>query len=162
MVLVNACCRTLTAFSHGEFPCCAKAGAARSKVTATAATFRNPILNRYAFLKSCFIRVRSFGQSSCGRVLAGSVGGSEAGTGRRNRWSGFDGPVRAEHTWTLGSYQRVSIFAPGLKFATGARCRAADRGGAAPRGLWGESGENSPHIERTKRIAQSVARFVFC
>jgi len=30
MVLVKACCRTLTAFSHGEFAC-AKAGAATSR-----------------------------------------------------------------------------------------------------------------------------------
>src|SRR6266849_11207614 len=33
MVLVKACCRTLTAFSHGEFAC-AKAGTARARVAA--------------------------------------------------------------------------------------------------------------------------------
>ena len=33
MVLVNACCRTLTAFSHGELPVCANAGAARHRAT---------------------------------------------------------------------------------------------------------------------------------
>jgi hypothetical protein len=33
MVLVNACCSTLTAFSHGELPVCANAGAARHNAT---------------------------------------------------------------------------------------------------------------------------------
>jgi len=33
MVLVNACCSTLTAFSQGELPVCANAGAARHKAT---------------------------------------------------------------------------------------------------------------------------------
>jgi hypothetical protein len=44
MVLVNAVCRTFTAFSQGEFAC-AKAGAARSKPSATAAICREMILN---------------------------------------------------------------------------------------------------------------------
>jgi hypothetical protein len=44
MVLVNAVCRTFTAFSHGEFAC-AKAGAARSNPNATAAICLEMILN---------------------------------------------------------------------------------------------------------------------
>jgi hypothetical protein len=44
MVLVNAVCRTFTAFSQGEFAC-AKAGAARSKPSATAAICREMVLN---------------------------------------------------------------------------------------------------------------------
>jgi hypothetical protein len=44
MVLVNAVCRTFTAFSHGEFAC-AKAGAARSNPNATAAICLEMILS---------------------------------------------------------------------------------------------------------------------
>jgi hypothetical protein len=40
MVLVNACCRTLTAFSHGELPACANAGAARHRATREERTAR--------------------------------------------------------------------------------------------------------------------------
>src|SRR5580658_10134077 len=40
MVLVNAVMRTLTAFSHGELPPCANAGAARNRATVEARTAR--------------------------------------------------------------------------------------------------------------------------
>jgi len=40
MVLVNACCSTLTAFSHGELPVCANAGAARHRATREERTIR--------------------------------------------------------------------------------------------------------------------------
>src|SRR5437016_13249657 len=40
MVLGNACCSTLTAFSQGELPVCANAGAARHRATSEERTAR--------------------------------------------------------------------------------------------------------------------------
>ena len=59
MVLVNACWRTLTAFSQGELPC-AKAGAASSSPAATVVNCRNAFLNRRALPQSGFILGISF------------------------------------------------------------------------------------------------------
>src|SRR5207249_6626994 len=48
IVLVNACWRTLTAFSQGEVPC-AKAEAARSRPATTTHNWRNLGLSRSGF-----------------------------------------------------------------------------------------------------------------
>src|SRR5437773_661420 len=56
MVLVNACMRTLTAFSQGE-PVCANPGAARIKAAARTARFRLMCLSREAVRESLFIVV---------------------------------------------------------------------------------------------------------
>src|SRR5260370_9651114 len=50
IVLVNACCRTPTAFSQGEAPW-AKAGADKSSPRAAAVNCRNIFLNRKALLQ---------------------------------------------------------------------------------------------------------------
>src|SRR6267142_5885844 len=60
IVLVNACCRTLTAFSHGEFPVCAKTGDAKSKLTAITLRFRAICLRRVLFGQSLFIQISFF------------------------------------------------------------------------------------------------------
>src|SRR5207245_4396382 len=60
IVLVNACCSTLTAFSQGEAPW-AKAGAAKSSPRAAAVNCRNIFLNRRALLQSGLI----FGDLLC-------------------------------------------------------------------------------------------------
>src|SRR5205823_6437780 len=59
MVLVNACCRTLTAFSQGEAPW-AKAGAANNRLRAATVNCRNAFLNRRALLQSRLIFDISF------------------------------------------------------------------------------------------------------
>src|SRR6267154_3033175 len=59
MVLGNACCRTLTAFSHGEAPW-AKAGAASNKPNAAAMNCLNDFLNRRALLQTRLVLGISF------------------------------------------------------------------------------------------------------
>src|SRR6266446_5862728 len=59
MVLVNACCRTLTAFSQGEAPW-AKAGAANNRLRAATVNCRNTFLKRRSLLKSGLILGISF------------------------------------------------------------------------------------------------------
>src|SRR5258706_15511133 len=54
MVLVKACCKTLTAFSQGEAPC-AKAGAANNRPRAAAVNCRNTLLNLRGSLQSDLI-----------------------------------------------------------------------------------------------------------
>src|SRR6516162_3334014 len=52
MVLVKACCSTLTAFSHGELPdTCAKPGTARTSPAAATSSSLNAFLNRRAFFQ---------------------------------------------------------------------------------------------------------------
>src|SRR6185437_3037129 len=52
MVLVNAVSKTLTAFSQGELPAWANAGAARINPVAAASRYRDCLLNLCAFLQS--------------------------------------------------------------------------------------------------------------
>src|SRR4029077_18661377 len=59
MVLVNACCRTPTAFSTGEAPW-AKAGAANTRPRAAAVNCRNAFLNRRGLLQGGLILGISF------------------------------------------------------------------------------------------------------
>src|SRR6266478_243104 len=59
IVLVNACCRTLTAFSQGEAPW-AKAGAANNRPRAATVNCRNTFLNRRDLLKCGLILGISF------------------------------------------------------------------------------------------------------
>jgi len=54
MVLVNACCKTLTAFSQGEFAC-ANAGAVRKSPSKEARTRRPERIRRWAMTQSFFI-----------------------------------------------------------------------------------------------------------
>src|SRR6266487_1252298 len=56
MVLVNACIKTLTAYSQGELPC-ASTGTAKSKAIARAARFLDTNLGRDALRNSVFIVV---------------------------------------------------------------------------------------------------------
>src|SRR5215469_5694739 len=79
MVLVNAACSTLTAFSHGELPdTCAKPGTVRTSPAAGTSSSLSTFLNRKAFVP-CGLILRP---SAClrslvdqaQRVLAGAVG----------------------------------------------------------------------------------------
>ena len=54
MVLVNACCRTPTAFSQGEVPVCAKRGTASTRIK------RNATASRNLFLKALDLSQRVF------------------------------------------------------------------------------------------------------
>jgi hypothetical protein len=55
MVLVNAVCKTLTAFSHGEFAACANTGAARSTPKARIVSCRAVGRNLIPLRKMIFI-----------------------------------------------------------------------------------------------------------
>src|ERR1700730_1259917 len=77
IVLVNASCKTLTAFSQGEFPC-AKAGAARNNPATTMHAWRETSFSRIAFRQIVLMLESSFaldrGARLVGRVLACSFG----------------------------------------------------------------------------------------
>src|SRR5256885_743011 len=49
IVLVKACWRTFTAFSHGDPPPCEKAGTAKKSAAATKTSCRNAALHRVRF-----------------------------------------------------------------------------------------------------------------
>src|SRR5499425_3490839 len=57
MVLVKACCNTLTAFSQGEVPVWAKTGAAKIRVAEPRIRFRATDLSREACLQVIFMVV---------------------------------------------------------------------------------------------------------
>src|SRR5882762_1936448 len=100
MVLVKACCKTFTAFSHGEFPACAKAGEARAKLTTIAPRFRVVCLSRALFRQNDFIRVsliqRLVDCEEVRRVLAVFVAGASGGTGASKNHR----PARSALTFT--------------------------------------------------------------
>src|SRR5579872_6042340 len=98
MVLVNAVSSTLTAFSQGELPACAKAGAARIKPVAATSRYCDCLLNLRAFLQRFLIfcvPLRLIGWSSR-RTIGGhdieakekALSGSSLHTlsGRSNQW----------------------------------------------------------------------------
>src|SRR2546430_7994192 len=68
MVLVNACCRTLTAFSQGEAPW-AKAGAASNRPRAAAIKCRYAFLDPRALLQTRLILGISFARCFTDRTL---------------------------------------------------------------------------------------------
>src|SRR5258708_32104396 len=85
MVLVKDFCNKFTAFSQGEFPDCAKAGEARTKVTATAPRFRAVCFRGALIRQNDFIRVsliqRLVVREEVRRVLVVFVSGASGRTG---------------------------------------------------------------------------------
>src|SRR6185437_12742158 len=106
MVLVNAVSKTLTAFSQGELPAWANAGAARINPVAATSRYCDCRLNLRAFLQSFLILcvpLYLIGWSS--RRTIGVHGESRR---RRKALSGS-----SLHTWSGRSNQWVSTFALG-------------------------------------------------
>src|SRR6202795_2605608 len=69
MVLVKACCRTATAFSHGELPvACAKAGSARKRLHAAANKKREREAKGRKRLRQYFVMASPFNCESAGRI----------------------------------------------------------------------------------------------
>src|SRR5215469_9034943 len=87
IVLVKACCSTLTAFSHGELPC-AKTAAANSSPAPAAVTCRINRLNRAAFLQSGFILDISISWRLCMRVRFGEFSPELLPLKTRRAWQG--------------------------------------------------------------------------
>src|ERR1700730_18276447 len=87
IVLVKACCRTFTAFSHGEFPACEKAGDASRRLTATTPRVLALCLNRPSFRQSVFILFSLIQPlrvcEEMRRVLAVFVAGAPGGNRRK-------------------------------------------------------------------------------
>src|SRR6267378_3129526 len=154
IVLVNAVIKTLTAFSQGELPvACAKAGAARSRPTATARACRETALSRIAFCQIvlmflillCFRPCPAITQESS-RVLPGCQWHARHEGEEPLCW--FPVPCMvSRHTWSTRSYQRVSTFASGSSSVSVMRRLAAHGFGSCPPGLRGKTSENSPHLQ---------------
>ncbi len=156
IVLVNACCRTLTAFYHGEAPW-AKAGAANNRTTAATVNCRNTLLNRRALLQSGLIcwyllcrflrRSISLGEFSPELLLPGDTSTRQAEPGPCfNLLGNCQG--------TLGALAPCSGFLPSRPARRPSAVRDAWRATRlnqvhqAPRGTFGE---NSPLIPREHR-----------
>ena len=158
IVLVNAVIKTLTAFSQGELPvACAKAGAARSRPTATARACRETALSRIAFCQmfSCFDI--SFGHilesPLSGRVLACFlVVSGTPGPKEKNRCPGL--PCRAWCQGTLGARAPTRGFQPSRPARRLSAVCDAGRVTLVVRvrpARGGNSSENSPHYREAKK-----------
>ena len=167
MVLVNAVMSTLTAFSQGELPCCAKAGAARRSTRQIASTGDRSEKLARQFRKARFMRL-SLHRSDF--KMRGALAGRawDEDKGKEDDCEGrLFAPVcrtfSSGHTWSVrsvtasGPQSRPCLPRP--------HARPSQRPMRAAR-HWsaGVTGENSPHYTNlsTKRKIDRVLAKYFC
>jgi hypothetical protein len=163
MVLVKACCSTLTAFSHGEVPVWPKAGAARNR--ATTAVVRNRKRNideRKRLQRDMFTgmpppQIGNANHDSEGRLLAspGRVVGLRA-----MRESAVHATWPRSVSRRSWSFSPINSVVPRSRSPLPQAVRDAERRTGEPGValLAGVRGENSPHYTKRPRKRKSSTK----